>query len=406
MDTNIAINGDGYIRLLSGEDLPLPSIIIAGDLCPSGQSEKLLSTNQVEQLFTEIVPVLQTADLSIANLECPLTHQMSPIVKSGPHLWADPACAEGIRSAGFKVVSLANNHILDMGREGLADTIVACTDAGLKTVGAGENLAQATRPLLIDIKGIRIAILAFAENEFSIATQHSYGAWPVDPVTNYYQIKQAKQKAEFVLVMLHGGNEYYELPNPNMVKLCRYFVELGANAVICNHVHVPGGIEIYEGTPIIYSTGNFLFEGENEVDGWYKGFLVKLEIQPNAVVRVQLIPYWQSKNMVGVTLMDQEERQLIFSDISNLSTIIADSTLLTKHWNQFVQSKREQYFNSLLNLSKVERKMLRFGIWPFWRLKRSNGSRLLNLFSCEAHHDLVVSLLSTEFRRNEGFGEK
>jgi poly-gamma-glutamate synthesis protein (capsule biosynthesis protein) len=181
---------------------------------------------------------------------------------------------------------------------------------------------------------------------------------------------------------------------------------LGANAVLCNHVHVPGGFEIYEGVPIIYSSGNFLFEGENEVDGWYKGFLVKLTIQPGAVVAVQLIPYWQSKNRVGVTLMDQSDQRRFLANIENLSMIIADSTMLAEKWNQFVQSKREQYFNSILNLSKAERKMLRFGIWPFWRLKRTDGIRLLNLFACEAHHNVVVSLLSTEFGGSERCCEK
>lgn len=401
MDTHVAINEEGYIGLLSGKDLSLPSIIMAGDLCPVGQSERLLSTGQGEQLFSGIIPLLHTADLSLVNLECPLTRQTTPILKSGPHLRADPACAEGIRSAGFDVVSLANNHILDMGAGGLVDTVNACAQAGLRTVGAGENLAQATHTLWIDVKGMRIAVLAFAENEFSIATPRSPGAWPVDPVSNYYQIKHATQEAEFVLVMLHGGNEYYELPSPSMVKLCRYFVDVGANAVLCNHVHVPGGIEIYEGVPIIYSSGNFLFEGKNEVDGWYKGFLVRLTTQPGTVVAMQLIPYWQSRNRVGVTLMDQGERRRFLANLANLSMVISDSAMLAEKWDQFVLSKREQYLASVLNLSKVERKMLRFGIWPFWRLKRSDGLRLLNLFSCEAHQEVVVSLLSSEFSPRE-----
>jgi poly-gamma-glutamate synthesis protein (capsule biosynthesis protein) len=397
MDTDVAIDRDGYMQLLSGRDRPLPSIIIAGDLCPMGQSEELLSTNQVERLFPGIIQTLQMVDLAIANLECPLTRQTSPIVKSGPHLKADPACANGIRSAGFDVVSLANNHILDMGGGGLADTVAACTGAGLETVGVGDSLAQATRPLLIDVKGMRVAVLAFAETEFSIATPHSSGAWPVDPVNNFYQIKQAGQEAEFVLVMLHGGNEYYELPSPPMVKLCRYFVDVGAHAVVCNHVHVPGGIEVYRGAPIIYSTGNFLFEGEDEVDGWYKGFLVKLAIQPGAVVALQLIPYWQSKDQVGVRLMSHAEQGHFFAHLAEVSSVIADPVALEESWDRFVRSKRVQYLSSALGLTKVERRLLRSGLWPFWRLRRSAGAGLLNLFACESHRDVMTSLLTSEF---------
>jgi hypothetical protein len=407
MDVQVAMNEDGYIRLSSGDvNQQSPSIIIAGDLCPIGQSEKLLSAGQVEQLCPEIIQNLQAVDLAIANLECPLTSQMAPIIKSGPHLRADPACARGIRAAGFEVVSLANNHIMDMGEGGLADTMAACTEAGLKTVGAGKNLAQAARPVRVDVKGVRVAILAFAENEFSIATPHSSGACPVDPFSNFHQITQAKQEADFVLVILHAGNEYYELPSPSLVKLCRYFVDLGAHAVICNHVHVPGGMEIHEGVPIIYSSGNFLFEWENEIDGWYKGFLVQLSIHPGAVDAVQLIPYWQSKNRVGVTLMDQGEKRQFLAEVANLSKVIANPDELNEKWDQFVQSKREQYLNSLFNLSKVERKMLRSGIWPFWRFKRSDAIRLLNLFACESHHNVIVSLLSTEFGVTERDGKK
>jgi hypothetical protein len=401
MDTPVTINQDGCIKLLSCDGQLLPSIIVAGDLCPIGQSEKLLSTSQVELLFPGIVEALRTADLAIVNLECPLTYHRTSIVKSGPHLRADPSCAKGIHSAGFDVVSLANNHILDMGEKGLADTVAACRDTGMKTIGAGKNLADATCPLWLDVKGMRVAILAFAENEFSVATPHSAGAWPLDPVSNYYQVKQAKQKADFTLVMLHGGNEYYGLPSPNMVKICRYFVDLGANAVLCNHVHVPGGIEIYDGVPIIYSSGNFLFEWDNQVDEWYKGFLVQLTIQPSAVAAIRLIPYWQSKNGVGVKPMDQAEQQFFFTDITNLSMIITDPTWLEEKWDQFVHSRRRQYYNTLLNLSKVERILLRSGVWPFWRLSRSEGIRMLNLFSCESHHNVIVSLLANEFGVNQ-----
>jgi poly-gamma-glutamate synthesis protein (capsule biosynthesis protein) len=279
----------------------------------------------------------------------------------------------------------------------LADTVAACTNAGLETVGVGESLAQATRPLWIEVKGIRLAILAFAENEFSIATPHSSGAWPVDPVNNFYQIKQAKQEAEFVLVMLHGGNEYYELPSPCMVKLCRYFVDVGADAVVCNHVHVPGGIEVYHGVPIVYSTGNFLFEGESKVDEWHQGFLVKLAIQPGAVVALQLIPYWQFKDQVGVRLMSHAEQGQFFAHLSEISSVIADPVALEEKWDRFVRSKRVQYLSSVLGLNRVERRLLRSGVWPFWRLRRSAGARLLNLFTCESHRDAMTSLLTSEF---------
>lgn len=401
MDTRVTLGEDGYIRLSVGRNEPLPSLIIAGDLCPMGQSERLLGNSQAGRLFDGITPLLQTADLSIVNLECPLTRQTKPIIKSGPHLRADPACAKGIRSAGFDIVSLSNNHILDMGAAGLKDTLIACTGAGLRTVGAGVNLVDATQPLVVDIQGTRVAILAFTENEFSIATSCSAGAWPVDPIDNTFQIRQVAPNADFVLVLLHGGNEHYALPNPGMVKLCRYLVDLGADAVVCNHVHAPSGIEIYERAPIIYSTGNLLFEWENQPAQWYKGYLTKLFIQPGAVAAVKLIPYWQSKDQPGVALMNHSEQREFFAHLSELAAVIADPAALRKEWDLFVRSKRIQYLSLILGLNRAERQMLRLGIGPFGRLGRSDGPGLLNLFTCESHRDLMISLLSSEFLPQE-----
>jgi poly-gamma-glutamate synthesis protein (capsule biosynthesis protein) len=119
------------------------SIVVAGDLCPKGETEYLLCANQPEKVFSDLLPYIIESQLAIVNLECPLTYSQTPIIKRGPHLQAAPACAEGIRSGGFDVVTLANNHILDMGERGLFDTLSTCHAAGLKTVGAGKNLEEA-----------------------------------------------------------------------------------------------------------------------------------------------------------------------------------------------------------------------------------------------------------------------
>jgi hypothetical protein len=100
---------------------------------------------------------------------------------------------------------------------------------------------------------------------------------------------------------------------------------------------------------------------------------------------------------VGVKLMDHCEQGQFFAHLNEVSDVIADPITLTKKWDLFVNSKRVQYLSVILGLNKVERRLLKFGIWPFWHLKRSAGAGLLNLFTCESHRDVVVSLLSTEF---------
>jgi len=376
---------------------PTVSIIVGGDLCPAGRPEKLFMQGKARDMFAELVPLLNNADLAIANLECPLTEQGSPIEKTGPHLHAHPACAIGIHDVGFDVVSLANNHIRDMGQQGVLDTFNACEQAGLKTVGAGRDLAEASKPLLIELKTLRLAVLAMTEHEFSIATDILAGASPLDLLGNLQQIQAAKANSDFTLVLLHGGNEHYHLPSPQLARTCRFLVDIGANAIICSHTHVPSGMETYHETPIIYSTGNLLFDQIGKVsESWFTGYLVNLTIQPKAVLKVKLIPYRQCKAATKVELMAGDERQQFIDEIGRLSHVISNDASLLAHWQQFCSEKRVQYLSTILCLSRLERKLLKIGIWPFWRISPTNLSNLLNTFRCESHHELGTDILTRE----------
>lgn len=139
--------------------------------------------------------------------------------QNGPALKASPATAKALGNAGFTVVGLANNHVLDYGPEGLKDTIDACASLGLSVIGAGMDLACAQEPFFAQVSGVKVAIVAVAEPEFSQAKDDSAGAAPADPVDNYRQIILARQGADIVIVTLHGGNEYFPYPRPGLRKL-------------------------------------------------------------------------------------------------------------------------------------------------------------------------------------------
>jgi poly-gamma-glutamate synthesis protein (capsule biosynthesis protein) len=311
--------------------------------------------------------------------------------------------ADAIRSAGFGVVSLANNHIRDMGDGGVQDTLVACADAGLKTVGAGSNLAEATRPLIVGVGATRLAILAFAEHEFSIATGSSAGAWPLDPIDNHRQIREIRGQVDFVLVILHGGNEWYALPSPRMAKTCRFLVESGADAVVCHHGHVPSGVETYRGTPIVYGTGNFLFPSSGpKPEGWFHGYLVSLIMRDRSPTTVRLIPYEQCRRTAGVRFMEGAEASSFLAELSRLSAMISDEAALNAEWVSFCGSRRGDYLSMVLSLNRVESKLLYWGVWPFWRIRRRRLAGLRNLFSCEAHRDAAMAVLSAELEGGEG----
>src|SRR4030065_221718 len=174
-------------------------LLIGGDLCLVGKPESYLLAGRGAERWGVLPAIASEHNFFIANLECPLTRSIEAIKKSGPHLSADPKCAESIRSAGINALALAHNHIMDSGP----------------------------------------------------------GANGLDLAANYLHIQKAKAAGDFVLLLFHGGHEYYPLPSPRMVQQCRFFAESGAHAIVCCHAHVPGGLGIYKGVPIYFSTGKF-----------------------------------------------------------------------------------------------------------------------------------------------------
>ena len=366
-------------------------ILVGGDLCPIGRIEDLLLSGRSCDAIGMLAGVLSNQDLSIFNLECPLTLNGTPNPLSGHNLHAHPNCAVELRRIGFDVATMANNHIMDMGGRGLLDTLSACRMAGIKCVGAGRNIKDASRPLFLDIRGVRFAIVALAENEWSIATADMPGAAPLDPIGNYYQITAACGEADFVLIILHGGNEHYPLPSPRMVKTCRYFVDLGANAVVCHHSHAASGFEIYEGAPIVYGTGNLLFDWPVRVpETWYSGYMVGLTVGSGSVASIDIFPYEQCSPNPCVHPMGKEQAKSFFLEIERLSEIIADVSALESSWMEFCDSKRLDYQMMVLCLSRVERSLMRIGFRPWWRSSKEQIRVLNNLVRCESHRDLLL----------------
>jgi poly-gamma-glutamate capsule biosynthesis protein CapA/YwtB (metallophosphatase superfamily) len=372
-------------------------IILTGDFCPIGRVEKHCLNNEFEKIYGNALPILHDKDLSITNLECPLTEKINPIKKTGPNLIAHPRCIDALKFGGFDVVTLANNHVLDQDEKGLRDTLQVCEKSGLKTVGAGENLAAAMRPLFVTIKDKKIAILNFAEHEFSIAMQNSAGAAPLNPIKNYYQILEAKRNSDIVIIIIHGGSEHYPLPSPRMVETYHFFADLGVTAIIGHHTHCPSGFEIYNGVPIFYSLGNFIFEWKGiKFKSWHEGYFIKLTIAKNKVTNIALTPYFQCKNDSGLQLMDADESAKLLEKIEEYSNIIQDSNLLAKKWLSFCKSQKVNYLTRLFTLNVVKRQMIRKNILPQLFLKKRALLNCLNLFDCESHKDLMTQVLKNE----------
>ena len=247
-------------------------ILITGDYCPQQRAKDVLSNSHVLGGLQELI---KNADLTITNLECPLTDSVEVIQKTGPCLKALPKQAEYLKQHGFDLVTLANNHIMDYRDQGLKDTIDALKANEIEFVGAGK--ADKEIDVIYRKKGdLHVAILNFCENEWSTQEKEGYKANGFSEIEAFYSIKRAKANADHVMVIHHGGHEMYNLPSPGLKKTLRYLVDCGANVVINHHTHCISGHERYRETPIFYSLGNFVFEIQSREILWNYGMLVRL----------------------------------------------------------------------------------------------------------------------------------
>ena len=375
-------------------------MVIAGDLFmgdPPGDAEP--------HPWEQLIETISAHDVAIVNVECALTQSNMRIVKSGPSLLSSPALATLARRGGFTVASLANNHVRDGGDQGLSDTLAACRAAGLQTVGAGVRLAEAEEPLAVEAGGVRVAVVAVAEREFSVAGVDSPGAAPLDPWRTGSRVREAGRHADLVVAIVHGGAEMTSLPRPGLTYACRLLVEMGAAAVVCHHSHVPGGSEVYRNAPIIYGLGNFLFPAKMpQPEGWYRGYLASLTLDASGVVTVQLVPYAQDVDRPVVRALAGAEADMFLAEVVSLSATIADPLALQAAWRRFAQEQRRYALGVLLGLSRAERGLMRLGAWPWWRRRKRSLAEVYDLFTCESHRELIETLLQDELSTVEGHG--
>lgn len=371
-------------------------ILITGDFYGGKRIENLILRNEYSQIFNDFLPIIRKADIAITNLEAPVLNNGQPIQKTGPAIKAVLETIDAIQYAGFNLLTLANNHIMDYGEEGLQSTLKLCEEKDIATVGAGYNFEKAAQTYFKEVNGIIIAIINIAENEWSTTIGITPGAHPLNPVANYYKIKEAKGKADSVIVIVHGGHETYELPSPRMKETYHFFVDAGADAVVGHHTHCYSGYELYNEKPIFYSLGNFLFESAaQKFDSWHTGFAVLLSLSKAKNVSFELIPYRQSNPYVGVNLL--KDKQSFNDKIAKLNSIIQDDALLNKEFNSFVENQLSKTYNAFLEPVSMKplRLLQKIGFLPSM-LNKKKKRLYLNLIRCEAHRDVVTKLLHND----------
>ncbi len=239
--------------------------------------------------FQKIAETLASADLTFANLECPV----SDAGRNRHHLYsfrADPRAIEGLNFASIDVVSVANNHMYDWGPEALLDTARRLKEVGIQPVGAGANDLEAHYPLLVDLGNVRLAFLAYVDVEPKLATAapgRPGVAW-LEPERVLADIRFARPLADIVIVSPHWGIEYAARPNRQQVELAHQMIDEGADLVIGTHPHAVQPVEEYNGRWIAYSLGNFIFD--QKAAGTRRGMMLKVTLAEKRITEVGRIP--------------------------------------------------------------------------------------------------------------------
>ena len=373
-------------------------IVIAGDYCPKDRVAELIDSNRYENIFSDVTEIIAQADFRILNFECPIVNgECRPIEKNGPCLKTTKNSLKPIVDAGFNVVTLANNHFYDFGDKGITDTIDELDKLNIAHVGGGKNLNISSEILFLQKGGKKVAIINCCEHEFSIATENTAGCNPLNPINQWYAIQKARNTADYVIVIVHGGHEMCQLPSLRMKETYHFFIDSGADVVINHHQHCYSGFEKYKGKPIFYGLGNFCFYwGGKRNSIWNYGFLVLLSFDEKKI-SFETIPYSQCDEKPVVRLL--EDRKEFDKDILSLNIIIQDTELLKQQHEKWMDQREGNYSISLEPYSnRFFRFACRKGFLPhFFNKKRA--IELLNYVSCESHRDCMINMFSKQINK-------
>lgn len=282
-------NTTGYINAIFAEKSGEPAILMfVGDIMLDRGVEymvKKYGEGDYSFPFLKIADYLEKADILFGNLESPISDRGKK-VGSIYSFRARPEAIEGLEYAGFDIVSVANNHIFDYGKEAVEDSFKRLREAGIDFAGGGFSEKEACSPIIKEIKGIKIGFLAFT-NLGSLTWQAKEDlsgiCWLDEKIKE--RIKEAKENSDLVIVSLHSGEEYQSQPTSEQRYFSHLAIDAGADLVVGHHSHVVQLIERYKQGYIAYSLGNFVFD-QGFSEETMKGLLLEVLIKNAKIEKV------------------------------------------------------------------------------------------------------------------------
>lgn len=323
-----------------------------GDIMMGNEVEAMIKRYGMKFPFQHVRSILKNSDITFGNLEAPLTNETikavwdytkiidTPLVIDGKvfrnvYCRAMPSSVEGLIYAGFDVVSLANNHILDYGETGLFDTMKILSEHNIKYIGAGKNINDARKPVIIQVKNMKVGFLAYSD--VYLASRQKPGV----ASTKYIKkdIRKLKDKVDITVVSIHGGMCIADHPLPDEIKMMHSIIDSGASLILRHHPHVIQGIEHYNKGVIVYSLGNFVFDCnidplEKDLAKARESMIFQCKLSKEGIEETEIIPVYIN-DYYQPEVLSRNDKDKILSKMEKLSLDIInkDSRVWTTKMN-------------------------------------------------------------------------
>lgn len=282
-------------------------VTIVGDIMLSRGVQQYLTEYGYDYPYEEVRHIFLADDLTVGNLECPITRRESAADKTKRFVFrADEENAAALKRAGVDCLNLANNHSMDYLSGGLSDTMEQLKAQGLSFVGAGDN-ASADPYAVFEVNGLTIGLFAY-----SALPPEGFFFHKEKPTISYIgttnlsrletEIKAAD--CDFNIVYFHWGIEYEPYQSETQERLAKGAIDAGADLVVGAHPHVLQGKELYQGKYIYYSLGNFIFDRQIP-PGTDESLILQLTIDQDGLKKAEEIPVKIWKGQPATTQQDR-----------------------------------------------------------------------------------------------------
>ena len=298
--TKVVNSKDSMVTLMFGGDVNLSNLVKKDYKLPFAKMDEY-----------------RAADLSIVNLENPLTRSTLNNTNLQQKSIVNPSYVKALTSGGVDIVNLANDHTLGYEQKGLLETIETLKDAGIHSLGAGKTKKEARRPKIIEVKGQKIAYLNYYDTDIQpTAPSVNVNSRNKDRISS--DIQNLREQVDWIIVNYHWGVELSEYPGDWQIDMARMTIDQGADLVVGHHPKVLQGAEIYQGRPIVYSLGNFIFGDTSNKESDYETAVLKVSLKPGKM-KVELLPVVVSKYQPQI--VKGEKGKEILKHIAQISSI-------------------------------------------------------------------------------------